>query len=158
MATKPKQPVTEDALKEMALEDIQKYIDERRQTEVEALETQAEQLEEQLEAIQVKITNLTGEEEEPAPPPRREGFDGSPGRKPNARRLNEGVTLADALEKVLRGRKRAVHYRDLTDMIEERKLYKTKSKNLLSTVAVTLKRDDRFKKVEPGYFMLKKAH
>lgn len=76
-------------------------------------------------------------------------------RKPNARRLND-ISLADALEKVMKGRKAPIHYKALTDAVVERKLYKTKSRNLLSTVAVTLKRDKRFRKVEPGYYALKK--
>jgi hypothetical protein len=79
---------------------------------------------------------------------------GAPVRKPNARRLNE-ISLADALEKVLRSRKAPVHYKELTDAVVKRKLYRTRSKNLLSTVAVTLKRDKRFKKVEPGLYSLR---
>ena len=75
-------------------------------------------------------------------------------RRPNARRLNEG-SLADALVKVFKGRKSPVHYKDLTDTVVKRGLYKTRSKNLLSTVAVTLKRDKRFKKVEPGMYVMK---
>jgi hypothetical protein len=75
-------------------------------------------------------------------------------RRPNARRLNE-ISLADALERVFRNRKRPVHYKDLTKLVTKRGLYKTRSKNLLSTVAVTLKRDKRFKKVEPGMYTLR---
>ena len=75
-------------------------------------------------------------------------------RRPNARRLNE-ISLADALEKVFRTRKRPVHYKDLTELVVKRGLYRTRSKNLLSTVAVTLKRDRRFKKVEPGMYTLR---
>lgn len=76
-------------------------------------------------------------------------------RRPNARRLNE-ISLADALEKVMRGRKTPIHYKDLTDAVVDRKLYRTRSRNLLSTVAVTLKRDRRFRKVEPGFYALRK--
>jgi hypothetical protein len=72
----------------------------------------------------------------------------------NARSLNE-ISLADALEKVLRGRKKPLHYRELTEAVVERGLYRTRSKNLLSTVAVTLKRDGRFRKVEPGLYSLR---
>jgi hypothetical protein len=79
---------------------------------------------------------------------------GAPVRKPNARRLNE-ISLADALEKVLKSRKAPVHYKELTDAVVKKKLYRTRSKNLLSTVAVTLKRDKRFKKVEPGLYSLR---
>ena len=75
-------------------------------------------------------------------------------RKPNARRLND-ITLAEALERVFRSRKNPIHYKDLTEAVEKRGLYKTKSKNLLSTVAVTLKRDRRFKKVSPGVYALR---
>ncbi len=77
-----------------------------------------------------------------------------PLRRPNARRMND-ISLADAIVKVMNTRKKAVHYKDLTDTIVRKKLYRTKSRNLLSTVAVTLKRDRRFKKVEPGYYALR---
>lgn len=79
---------------------------------------------------------------------------GAPVRKPNARRLND-ISLADALVKVLASRKGPVHYKDLTETVVRRKFYRTRSKNLLSTVAVTLKRDKRFKKVEPGFYALR---
>lgn len=76
-------------------------------------------------------------------------------RRPNARRLNE-ISLADAMEQVMRARKNPIHYKDLMQTIQKRGLYRTKSKNLLSTIAVTLKRDTRFKKVEPGLYSLRK--
>jgi DNA-directed RNA polymerase delta subunit len=76
-------------------------------------------------------------------------------RRPNARRLNE-ISLADALEKVLRATKKPVHYKDLMATVVKRGIYKTRSKSLLSTVAVTLKRDGRFKKMEAGIWALKK--
>ena len=75
-------------------------------------------------------------------------------RKPNARRLNE-ITLAVAIEQVLKEQKKPTHYTHLTDTIVKRKIYVTKSKNLLSTVAVTLARDKRFKKVKPGLYALR---
>ncbi|MFN8178122.1 MAG: winged helix-turn-helix domain-containing protein [bacterium] len=75
-------------------------------------------------------------------------------RRPNARRLNE-ISLAEALEQVMSARKKPIHYKELTDTVVKKKLYRTKSKNLLSTVAVTLKRDGRFKKIEPGIYALK---
>ena len=75
-------------------------------------------------------------------------------RRPNARRLND-ITLAEALEKALGSKRRTMHYKDLTDAVVKRGLYRTKSKNLLSTVAVTLMRDQRFKKVKPGIFALR---
>lgn len=75
-------------------------------------------------------------------------------RKPNARRLND-ISLAEALTQVMQSRKKPIHYKELTDTVQKRNLYRTKSKNLLSTVAVTLKRDGRFKKVEPGLYALK---
>lgn len=75
-------------------------------------------------------------------------------RKPNARRLND-ISLAEALTQVMQARKKPIHYKELTDTVQKRNLYRTKSKNLLSTVAVTLKRDGRFKKVEPGMYALK---
>lgn len=75
-------------------------------------------------------------------------------RKPNARRLND-ISLADAIEKVMRRRRGPIHYKELTDTVVKRGLYRTKSHNLLSTVAVTLKRDERFKKVAAGMYALR---
>jgi hypothetical protein len=76
-------------------------------------------------------------------------------RRPNARRMNK-ISLGDAIEKVMSARGKPIHYKELTTQIERRGLYKTKSRNLLSTVAVTLKRDKRFKKIEPGMYSLRK--
>lgn len=77
-----------------------------------------------------------------------------PERKPNARRLND-ITLAEALIRVMAPRKRPIHYKELTDTIVKRGLYRTKSPSLLSTVMVTLRRDKRFKRVESGVFALR---
>jgi hypothetical protein len=75
-------------------------------------------------------------------------------RRPNARRLNK-ISLAEALTQVMAARKKPIHYKELTDTVVKKKLYVTKSKNLLSTVAVTLKRDGRFRKVKPGLYTLR---
>jgi HB1, ASXL, restriction endonuclease HTH domain len=75
-------------------------------------------------------------------------------RKPNARRMND-ITLAEALEKVMKAKRSPMHYKDLTTAVVSRHLYRTKSKNLLSTVAVTLMRDRRFRKVKPGVYSLR---
>ncbi len=66
------------------------------------------------------------------------------------------ISLGDAIARVMGARSKPIHYKDLTSQIERRGLYKTKSRNLLSTVAVTLKRDRRFRKVEPGMYSLRK--
>ena len=71
-----------------------------------------------------------------------------------ARRLNK-ITLAGAIEQVFKERKKPTHYKDLTDTILKRKIYVTKSKSMHSTVAVTLARDNRFKKVKPGLYALR---
>lgn len=104
--------------------------------------------------LQKELSQIDRDLERAAAGERRARKQGAPVRKPNARRLNE-ISLADALEKVLRSRKGPVHYKEMTDAVVRRKLYRTKSKNLLSTVAVTLKRDKRFKKVEPGFYTLR---
>ena len=69
--------------------------------------------------------------------------------------MSEALVVADGLTKVFRTRKKPIHYKDLTEAVVKRGLYQTRSKNLLSTVAVTLKRDKRFKKVEPGMYVMK---
>ncbi|MCA9753853.1 MAG: hypothetical protein KC591_16770 [Gemmatimonadetes bacterium] len=82
-----------------------------------------------------------------------QAHDGKRRRKPNARRLND-ISLAEAMVQVMKARRKPIHYRDLMEAIQKRKLYQTNSPNLLSTIAVTLKRDKRFKKAEPGYYTL----
>jgi Ser/Thr protein kinase RdoA (MazF antagonist) len=80
---------------------------------------------------------------------------GVPIRKPNARRLNE-VTVADAIVKLLRQRKRPLHYRKIAETLVREKRYRTKSRNFLSTVAITIMRDKRIKRVEPGVYTLRR--
>ncbi len=75
-------------------------------------------------------------------------------RRSNARRLNT-MTVAEACERVLARRTNPMHYKDITEAIRKRGLYRTRSKNLLSTVAITLRRDRRFKRVEPGMYTLR---
>ncbi len=79
----------------------------------------------------------------------------TPLRRPNARRLNE-VTVKDAIVKLLRERRRAMHYKDIADTLVKEGRYKTKSRNFLSTVAITIMRDKRLEKVQPGVYRLKK--
>lgn len=81
---------------------------------------------------------------------------GVPARKPNARRLNE-LTVKDAIVKVLRRKKRPMHYKDITETLLKEGLYRTKSKNFLSTVAISIMRDRRLKRVEPGVYALRKG-
>ncbi|MDP7032013.1 MAG: HTH domain-containing protein [Gemmatimonadota bacterium] len=78
----------------------------------------------------------------------------SKARKSNARRLND-ITLGDAIVKVMERRIKPMHYKELSRQLVERDLYRTRSQNLLSTVAVTLTRDGRFKKTEAGMYALK---
>ena len=79
-----------------------------------------------------------------------------PARKPNARRLNE-LTVKDAIVKVLRKKKRPMHYKDITETLLKEGIYRTKSKNFLSTVAISIMRDRRLKRVKPGVYALRKG-
>jgi hypothetical protein len=79
-----------------------------------------------------------------------------PTRKPNARRMNE-LTVKDAVVKVLRSRKRPMHYKDITETLLRERIYRTRSKNFLSTVAISIMRDKRLKRVEPGVYTLRKG-
>ena len=79
----------------------------------------------------------------------------APLRKPNARRLN-AITVKDAVVKLLRRKKRPMHYKDITKSLLREGLYKTKSRNFLSTVAISIMRDRRLKRVEPGVYTLRK--
>ena len=69
--------------------------------------------------------------------------------------VNE-VTVKDAIVKLLRERRRAMHYKDIAATLVKEGRYKTKSRNFLSTVAITIMRDKRLEKVKPGVYRLKK--
>jgi hypothetical protein len=77
-------------------------------------------------------------------------------RRPNARRLND-VTVSDAIVQLLRERRKAMHYKDITRILVEEGRYRTKSKSFLSTVAISIQRDPRVKRVEPGIYKLKRG-
>jgi len=77
-------------------------------------------------------------------------------RRPNARRMNE-VTVKDAIVDLLREKKKPMHYKAITDTLLKEGRYKTKSTNFLSTVAITIMRDKRLKRVEPGVYTLRKG-
>jgi hypothetical protein len=79
-----------------------------------------------------------------------------PKRRPNARRLND-VTVKDAIATLLREKKRPMHYRDIAKLLVKEKRYRTRSRNFLSTVAITILRDKRLKRVEPGVYALRAA-
>lgn len=76
-------------------------------------------------------------------------------RRPNARRLND-VTVKEAVVELLRQKRKPMHYQDITNALLEEGRYRTKSKNFLSTVAITIMRDKRLKRVEPGVYALKR--
>ena len=86
----------------------------------------------------------------------RSGICCSSHASPNATSANGMADRKTECSDSLNARSKPVHYKELTTAIEKRGLYKTRSKNLLSTVAVTLKRDRRFRKVEPGIYALRK--
>lgn len=143
-------PTIDETLRRYDLRALEEAVARRRREEerkLARLATKQKRLEKELKQVERDL-------ERAATGARNARKKGTVKRKPNARRLND-ISLADAVEKVLRGRKGPVHYKELTDAVVRRKLYRTRSKNLLSTVAVTLKRDRRFKKVEPGFYALR---
>ena len=136
------------------LKTLETLVENRRRQENKKLATlraKKKKLESQLQRIERELAKAASPG---ARKPSRTRARAKAKRRPNARRLNE-ITLADALETVFSRRKNPIHYKDLTELVQKRGLYRTRSKNLLSTVAVTLKRDRRFKKVEPGIFALR---
>jgi hypothetical protein len=142
---------TETLLKRYDLRELEALVERKRKLEERTLvrlQAKRKKLEAELKRIDKQVAKAAATTAKAG----RSG--GVVRRRPNARRLNE-VSLADALVKVFKSRKSPVHYKDLTDTVLKRGLYKTRSKNLLSTVAVTLKRDKRFKKVEPGMYVMK---
>ncbi|MDP6461589.1 MAG: HTH domain-containing protein [Gemmatimonadota bacterium] len=78
-------------------------------------------------------------------------------RRPNARRLND-TTVKDAIVDLLREKKKPMHYKDIAQTLEEEGRYRTKSSNFLSTVAITILRDKRLKRHEPGVYGLKSRY
>lgn len=77
-------------------------------------------------------------------------------RRPNARRLND-VTVADAVVQLLRERKKSMHYRDIARILLEEGRYRTRSRSFLSTVAISIQRDRRVRRVEPGIYTLRRG-
>ena len=147
-------------LRRMDLKKLEALLERRRQDEERRLRDLISR-KRKLESELAQLDRSLGERSSSAPRAGRgPGRPGRPagrtlGRRPNARRLNK-ISLADAIVQVMNARSKPVHYKELTTAIEKRGLYKTRSKNLLSTVAVTLKRDRRFRKVEPGIYALRK--
>jgi hypothetical protein len=86
---------------------------------------------------------------------RRKGA-GARVRRPNARRLND-VTVSDAIVQLLRERGKAMHYKDIARILLDEGRYRTKSGSFLSTVAISIKRDPRVKRVEPGIYKLRRG-
>ena len=78
-----------------------------------------------------------------------------PLRRPNARRMND-ITVKEAIWNLLKSKRRAMHYKEITEMLLAEGHYKTRSKNFLSTVAITIMRDDRLEKKKPGVYGIKK--
>jgi hypothetical protein len=76
-------------------------------------------------------------------------------RRPNARRMND-VTVRDAIVNLLQAKKKPMHYRDIADTLLKEGRYRSKSKNFLTTVAITILKDSRVKRVEPGVYALRR--
>jgi hypothetical protein len=141
---------TETVLKRYDLKELQTLVERKRKQE----ERKLTRLHARRRRLEAELKRIDKEVAKAAVVTARAGNLIAPRRRPNARRLNE-TSLADALAKVFKSRRSPVHYKDLTTTVVKRGLYRTQSKNLLSTVAVTLKRDKRFKKVEPGMYVMK---
>ena len=75
-------------------------------------------------------------------------------RCPNARRLNE-VTVSEAIVRLLREKRKPLHYRDIAERLIQEGRYRTRSRNFLSTVAITIQRDRRIRRVAPGVYGLR---
>ena len=146
-------------LRRMDLKKLEALLERRRQDEERRLQDLLSR-KRKLESELAQLDRSLGQRSGAVRGVRGMGRPGRPagrtvGRRPNARRLNK-ISLGDAIVQIMNARSKPVHYKDLTSAIERRGLYKTRSKNLLSTVAVTLKRDRRFRKVEPGIYALRK--
>lgn len=87
---------------------------------------------------------------------RQAGGVGRIARKPNARRLND-ITVKDAIVGLLRSKRRPMHYRDIASALVKEGRYRSRSRNFLTTVAITILRDRRLKRVEPGVYALRKG-
>jgi hypothetical protein len=121
---------------------------------LERLRSQREELTEQLKELDVQIREserITGLKAGKA-----RGNAGVILRRPNARRMNE-TTVKDAIVQLLREKRKPMHYKAITDALLKEGRYRTKSKNFLSTVAITIMRDKRLKRVEPGVYALRKG-
>jgi hypothetical protein len=108
------------------------------------LETKRDRIREQIRGVDEEIAAL-----EKQLGRRRLGV-----RRPNARRLND-ITVQDAVVELLRDEGAPMHYRDIARRLVEEERYQTRSKNFLSTVAISIMRDDRIERTEPGVYQLR---
>lgn len=110
-------------------------------------------LEAKREEIRAELESVTGEIDALE---RQLGRRGRPrgARRPNARRLN-GVTVQDAVVQLLREKGEPLHYKEIARILEEEERYRTRSKNFLSTVAISIMRDERIVRVRPGVYSLR---
>ena len=122
---------------------------------VRRLEAKRARLVKQILDLNREIREIERQTGKKAPPSTARLPESAVVRKPNARRLNQG-TVADAIVRLLKSRRRPMHYREIAEVLQRDGLYVTKSKNFLSTVAITILRDKRFKRVEPGVYDLKR--
>jgi hypothetical protein len=75
-------------------------------------------------------------------------------RRPNARRLND-VTVSEAIHRLLAEKGKPMHYKEIAARLVEEGRYRTRSRNFLSTVAITILRDKRIRRVEPGVYAVR---
>ena len=68
--------------------------------------------------------------------------------------LND-LTVREAIYALMSKRVRPMHYVDIAETLRKRKLYRTRSRHFPLTVLITLGKDKRFKKVEPGVYALR---
>jgi hypothetical protein len=66
------------------------------------------------------------------------------------------VTVRDAIVGLLQAKKKPMHYRDIANTLLKEGRYRTKSRNFLTTVAITILKDSRVKRVEPGIYALRR--
>jgi hypothetical protein len=119
----------------------------REEQKLTALKTRRQELEAELGKLNAQIDGRAG-----TSAGRKRGG-ASRGSRPEAE--GSKLTLSEALTQVLKKRKKPMHYKDLTDTVLKTGLYRSRSKNPLAVVAVTLVTDRRFKRVGSGMYALR---
>lgn len=125
-----------------------------RQKRVEEIQAEISANESRTAALQTELASLTGEPV--AAPKVRTRKPRAKGKPSGGGRTKGTVTLAEAIETVLKGKKDGMAIKDLATAVLKVKGFKTESKDLSPLIAQALRKDGApFRKVSRGVYAVK---